>query len=269
MFREDYPTAWAFHRNTSRWPFNMLELPREPGAEPPFKEYLDLPSLPLPRPELPEASLKQALAARLSCRRFSGAAITPQQLSTLLAAAYGIQGRLTLGGLEFLERPVPSGGGLYPLEIYLLIREVADVAPGIYHYAALHHALEQIAAVRLPRPLISELFMGQPYLATAAAIAVLVAVVERSLWKYRDRGYRYLLLEAGHVAQNLNLVAPALGLGSLNLGGFFDADLAGLLRIDLDREIPLYAVALGVPAGTDRAELRLSPYQAEPGTAEG
>jgi SagB-type dehydrogenase family enzyme len=257
MFRDKYPIAWTYHRNTGRWPFNMLDLPEEPSVEPAFKEYPRAPHLSLPPPELPDVSLREALAARLSCRYFSGGSLTMQQISTLLAVAYGVQDRTILGNLEFLERPVPSGGGLYPLELYVLAQEVAGVEPGVYHYCALHHILEQIRAIQLPGLMISELFMGQPYLATAAAITLLVAVVERSLWKYRDRGYRYLLLEAGHVAQNLNLAAPVLGLASLDIGGFFDADLARLLGIDLESEIPLYGVALGVPRTTDRTEQRL------------
>jgi hypothetical protein len=88
------------------------------------------------------------------------------------------------------------------------------------------------------------MFLGQPYLVNAAAIIVITAVVQRSLWKYEDRGYRYILLEAGHVAQNINLCAEGMGLASLNLGGFFDEDVMALLRLDQDREIVVYGVGL-------------------------
>ena len=74
--------------------------------------------------------------------------------------------------------------------------------------------------------LTAEMFLGQPYLSDAAAVVVLTAVVERSLWKYEDRGYRYLLLEAGHVAQNVNLCAHGTRARILNLGGFFDEDVS-------------------------------------------
>jgi SagB-type dehydrogenase family enzyme len=87
-------------------------------------------------------------------------------------------------------------------------------------------------------------------------VVVITAVPGRSLWKYGDRGYRYLLLEAGHAAQNLNLAAVEAGLGCCNLGGFFDEELAGLLLVDTEEEMPLYAVAVGVPASSDRDEQR-------------
>jgi SagB-type dehydrogenase family enzyme len=182
-----------------------------------------------------------------------------------LRAAYGVIGTIYPGDQEMLERPVPSGGGLYPLEVYLLVLQGEDVAAGVYHYAAQAHALEQLGSLALPGAFVGQLFLGQPYLARAAVVVVLTAVVERSLGKYQDRGYRYLLLEAGHVAQNLNLAAAALGLGSLNLGGFFDCDLGSLLGLDLEAEVPLYGIALGVPAGTDRAALREPAGQAERG----
>jgi SagB-type dehydrogenase family enzyme len=260
MFRDRHRVAWTFHRNTSRWPFNMRALPDSPAPEASFKEYLRSPALSLPSPRPPDVALGRVLDARRSCRRFTDAGLTQLDLATLLATAYGVRGRLVLGDLEFLERPVPSGGGLYPLELYLLLQRGQALAPGIYHYAPLHHVLEPVRPLELPHVFIGDLFMGQPYAADAATIIVMTAVVERSLWKYGDRGYRYILLEAGHVAQNINLVAAAMGLGSLNLGGFFDSDLANLLGLDLEAQVPLYAVAVGWPASDDRTDLRLPAH---------
>ena len=256
MFRDKHPVAWAFHRNTTRWPFNWLMPSEEPGAEPAFKEYFGVPVMSLPEAVWPETSLRRAIADRFSCRRFTGAPLALLQLATLLKSAYGIVGRTTTGDLEMLERPVPSGGGLYPLELYLLVQNVVGVEPGLYHYAALHHTLEQIQALRLSKPVVSSLFMEQPYIVEASVIIALVALVERSMHKYGDRGYRYILFEAGHVAQNVNLVSSALGLASLNLGGFHDADLASLLQLDLEIEIPLYGMAVGVPSTGSRGQLR-------------
>ncbi len=256
MFRDKYPLAWLYHRNTSRWPHNVHGLAESVNLEAPFKEYADLPDIQLPEPDLPAVTLAAAIKQRFACRRFSTTPLTVVALATLLKNAYGIQNRMYLAELEFLERPVPSGGGLYPLELYVLALHVENVDAGIYHYAVLPHTLEQLRMTQLPKPVISDLFLMQPYVSDAAAIVIITAVLERSLWKYEDRGYRYTLFEAGHVAQNLNLVAAALELGSLNLGGFFDDDLATLLGLDLDREIPLYSVALGHPAGSDRGWLR-------------
>jgi SagB-type dehydrogenase family enzyme len=224
------------------------------GEVPPFKEDLSAETVALPAPTLPAGSLADAIAGRTSCRRFLAEPIALAQLGDLLHAGYGVLGTIDLWG-EFCERPVPSGGGLYPLELYVLSQRVDELAGGAYHYVPLTHALEVVRPDPLPSLLTAEMFLGQPYLSAAAAVLVLTAVVERSLWKYEDRGYRYLLLEAGHAAQNVNLSATALGLGSLNLGGFFDEDVAALLRLD-DDEVPLYAVAVGPPESTSRLETR-------------
>lgn len=255
MFRDDHPLAWSYHRGTSRWPFNMHGLNRPAGDTPQFKEDADAPVIDLDPPSLPQATLDHVLRARSSCRRFSTESIDRAKLGTLLHAAYGVLDRIDLAG-EFCVRPVPSGGGLYPLELYVLVQHVRDLAGGVYHYVPLGHRLEVVRPDPLPSHLTSEMFLGQPYLVPASAIIVITTVVERSLWKYEDRGYRYILLEAGHVAQNINLSAAALDLASLNLGGFFDEDVMALLKLDQDHEIVLYGVAVGKPSSTDRIESR-------------
>lgn len=196
------------------------------------------------------------LRARLSCRSFAEEAIGLDAVAELLWACYGVTGDARLGALELLERPVPSGGGLYPLEIYALVRAVEGLAPGVHHYTPTTHGLEHLREVELPGQLLRYLFMGQPLASDAAVLVVISAVTARALTKYGDRGYRYLLLEAGHVAQNINLLAPQLGLGSCNLGGFLDDELAALLTIDVEYEVPLYAIAIGRPTTTDRAGQR-------------
>ncbi len=259
MFRDRHPLAWMYHKNTSRWLHNLQAPPETASAVAPFQEDCTAPSVRLPAPQFPAMSLKDAIAGRSSCRRFAAAPLAVEDLATLLAAAYGVWGQVVLVEQEFFERPVPSGGGLYPLELYVLARNVTGLTAGVFHYSALSHVAEQVRNLSLPDRFLSELFLGQPYVAAAAAIVVLTAVVERSLWKYGDRGYRYILLEAGHAAQNLNLTATALGLGSCNLGGFFDTDLTALLGLDEEFAVPLYGVAIGRPASEDRMELRQPP----------
>ena len=258
MFRDNHPLAWTYHRNTCRWPFN-LHGPGAPGTGvDAFKEHLGAPVIPLPPPEAPAASLDEVIAARQSCRQFLPAPISLGCLGTVLRLSYGVLGEAeSFGG--FLERPVPSGGALYPLELYVLVQRVAEARVGVLHYLPLVHAVEVLHGEPLPRLLTAELFLGQPYLADAAAVIVIAAAVERSMWKYEDRGYRYILFEAGHVAQNAILCAHALGLGALPLGGFFDDDLGALLRLDADREIALYGVAIGAPAAMGRNQRRIPP----------
>jgi SagB-type dehydrogenase family enzyme len=256
-FRIGQPLAWTFHRGTARWVFNTPAITSPaplPGRENPAARWTVLPSpLPLTRP------LGEVLAGRVSSRAFAPDGIGLVALSTILYWAYGMLGRSTSGVLDLVERPVPSAGGLYPLEISVLVRAMDGIEPGVYHYVPLAGGLEEVRAGALPQQLVSYLFMGQPWVAQAAVVLIVSAATDRSLSKYGDRGYRYLLAEVGHVVQNLDLVATALGLGAVNLGGFFDDEVAGLLRLDEEREIPLYAAAVGVPATLDRIGLRAIP----------
>src|SRR5690606_23918771 len=178
MVRAKYPAAWTYHRTTSRWPHNMHGLNDPTYETAPFKEYLRSRTVALPEPATPAATLAEVLAARQSSRRFTGEAPPRAALPTVLHAGAGVIGSVDLGS-EFLERPVPSGGGLYPLELYVLAQAVDGLDGGVYHYAPLGHLLEVVHDHPLPSLLTSELFLGQPYLAHAGALVVVTAVLER------------------------------------------------------------------------------------------
>lgn len=264
MFYQSNPIAWSFHRSTARMAYGQAPaiappLPFAPNREytqpGQLKEYPAAARHPLPPPESVPRALGEAIALRASCRRFADTALPATALSTLLHNAYGVRGTYRNGEAEMLDRPVPSGGGCYPLEIYLLARNVEAVPAGIYHYNVLGRAIEQIGAMPEPET-VATLFLDQPWLGTAHAIAIVTAVTTRLLHRYADRGYRYLFIEAGHVGQNLALVAAASGLGSLSLGGFLDDDVTHMLGLDPAFEIPLYGIALGVPATANPAEAR-------------
>lgn len=209
--------------------------------------------LALPRPRVLACPLEEAIAGRVSCRRFAPEPVLLADVSTLLSAAYGCRGEVTVGGFAFQARPVPSAGAIYPLGVHVVALSVTGIAPGIYRYLPAPHALEG-APARLSRDVLSDLFLGQHHATAAGLLAVVTAGLEATLARYGDRGYRYVLLEAGHVAQNLNLAGSALGLAGLDLGGFLDRMLGEALR--LTHEVPLYGVAIGHPGTEDGGAVR-------------
>jgi SagB-type dehydrogenase family enzyme len=258
------PIAWTFHWSTRHLKYGQPSavdpLPSiapnreysEPGQ---MKEYPGAQRHALPRPGQVPLAIGEAIARRRSCRRFAEDPLPVAALSTLLHDAYGLGDSYLHGGQTMFDRPVPSGGGCYPLELYVLVQRVEGIPAGIHHYSTRHHAFEALGP--LPKSdALEALFLGQPWVAKAHVIVIVTAVASRLLHRYADRGYRYLLIEAGHVGQNLALVATASGLGSLSLGGFFDDDVIYILGLDAAFELPLYGVALGVPATADSAQAR-------------
>jgi SagB-type dehydrogenase family enzyme len=160
------------------------------------------------------------------------------QLSRLLHAAQGITDQ------RRVFRAAPSAGALYPMETYALVHDVAELAPGLYHYAVVDHALEQLRVGNL-RAEIMLAGIGQEMLGQAQVCFVLSAIFQRTRWKYRERTYRYVMLEAGHIGQNLYLAATSMGLGACAVGAFLDDDLNGLLGIDGLYEAALYVISVG------------------------
>ena len=231
-----------FHLNSEPW--LNLDAYGDPSHEMRFKSVApDAERVRLATPD--ETPLRRLIRARRSCRTFADQPIPLASLAGILADTYGVTG-LTDGpeGRPMYTRPVPSAGALYPLEIYVATQSVEGIGDGLHHYHALDHALEPVKAGPVMKQL-GGLLLGQYYLATANVAVILTAVFERTLKKYGPRGYRYVLFEAGHVAQNVCLLAAELDLGSVCTGGFYDGKLNRYLGLDGTREAAVYLVGLG------------------------
>jgi SagB-type dehydrogenase family enzyme len=255
MQPESNPVAWTFHRNTSYSAAVRSLLPEAPGLARASQEHGTLTAFALPPSQLFGGSLSGAFENRFSCRLFSAMPVTLAEIATALAAGFGMLRPGLRSNDRLAPRPSPSAGGLYPLESYVLVRRVEGLNAGVYHYAVAAHALELLPSPFSSMTDLAAVFLDQAFVNTAAAVFVTVAVPDRTLLKYGDRGYRYLLLEAGHCAQNVNLVCAALGLGGCNIGGFLDRSLAALLGVDAELEFPVYAQAIGRVDPTDRSSL--------------
>jgi SagB-type dehydrogenase family enzyme len=200
----------------------------------------------LPEPRFPDVSLGQAIAARRSERAFAEEPVLRAELATLLHAAYGVTHALdTVGaGYALPLRAAPSGGALYPLEVYVVTLRVRGIDPGLYHFDPLRPGLETIRAGAWADD-VAALSTYPEIVSGCGALFLLAAVFWRTRFKYGLRGYRFALLEAGHVAQNIVLAAAALGLGAVPLGGFYDRPTDEFLELDGVNESTLYTVAVG------------------------
>ena len=208
-----------------------------------YKTYPDVPKLPLkPIDSFEGISLWQTIKKRKSSRNFSNKTLLKTDLSRLLWAVQGIT-RIS-SGFEF--RTAPSAGALYPIETYVVIHSVESIPSGVYHYSVRTHELDQIKKGDF-RKEITQVALDQDMAYTANAVFVWTAIFERSKWKYKQRAYRYVYLDAGHIAQNLALAATALNLGSCQIAALYDDEANALLEVDGTSESVLYMSVVGSP----------------------
>lgn len=128
-----------------------------------------------------------------------------------------------------------------------MVSDVSDLNPGIYHYLVQKHELETLKKGKFTREMVRA-GMGQEMLGKAAVTFVWTAIFERSKWKYRQRAYRYVYLDTGHIAENLALAATSLGLGSCQIGALFDDEVNLIIGVDGIEESVLYMSTVGQPA---------------------
>jgi SagB-type dehydrogenase family enzyme len=256
---EDY--VWElFHENSKNGRHSNVLSKEEVQAR--IKElHESLPFEGYPIVALPQCSaaltmpLGEAITTRVSSRDMKPSPLTLSNVATIMHYAYGVA-RNDIDAAPRALRTVPSGGALYPLEIFFHSTNVDGLLQGLYHF---NPSMANIRFLRKGNA--TETICGlllQPNLAVGASLVIFItAIFERSIFKYQDRGYRYILLEAGHVAQNINLVATALGLGGVNIGGFLDRETDNFLDLDGVTHSTIYMIAVGGKDNQAQAEQSL------------
>jgi putative peptide maturation dehydrogenase len=182
-------------------------------------------------------TLDELLAARTTCRNFDPSGeVSLDVLATMLRRTFGAQAAETLApGAVMLKKHSPSGGGLHPIDAYVLVQRVDGIAPGLYHYHPVAHALQPLPApadglAGQARALVA----GQHWFADAPVLVLMAARFERSFWKYRrhPKAWRVIQLDAGHLSQTLYLSATELGLGAFVTGAINDRHAERLFGFD-------------------------------------
>jgi len=205
-----------------------------PAATPETPRYVQV-RLPEVRLE-GDASLEETLLRRRSIREYGDEALILEEVSQLLWSAQGVT-------VEWGGRTAPSAGALYPLEVYLVVGEVENLAPGVYKYKPDGHELIKISDEDV-RGELAQAALGQTSVQDGAIDIVIAAVYERTTRKYGDKGVRYVHMEAGHAAQNIYLQATALDLGMVTIGAFNDDRVKEIMGMP-ENEAPLYVIPVG------------------------
>ncbi len=236
------------------YPKNLSESPQEQGLpqpplELPVPEGAEL--IPLPAPgelNIPALDLRTAIERRQSCRTYQEQPLTLEELSYLMWLTQGVK-RVTNRPVTL--RTVPSAGARHAFETYLLVNNVAGLQPGLYRFAACEHALVKLETdadtfgIRNIREQVTEACGGQQQIYHSAVTFLWVAVAERMAWRYVERGYRYLHLDAGHVCQNLYLAAEAIDCGVCAIAAYDDEVLNTALKLDGKNLFVIYLASVG------------------------
>jgi SagB-type dehydrogenase family enzyme len=232
----------TFQRETKyqrgRLPGGWLDWANKPET---YKQYPSAPKVRLSPPQLTGGGpVWDVIRQRRSLRIFQDTPLKEAELSQLLWAAQGITRVIRDFGL----RTAPSAGALYPVETYLVIHSVEGIEPGVYHYAVERHELDQLQVGDF-RAAVARAALDQKIAYRANVVFIWAAVFERSKWKYKQRAYRYVYLDAGHIAQNVALGAVALGLGSCQIAALYDDEANALLGVDGVDEGVIYMTVVG------------------------
>jgi SagB-type dehydrogenase family enzyme len=202
------------------------------GIRPSWGEEMKKPDIIiLPSPDTRgEVALEAAIQKRRSVRRFTGQALTLDEIGQLLWAAQGITSKRGY-------RAAPSAGALYPLEVYIAKKD------GLFLYIPDGHKLKRISPDDI-RSALQSASLSQACVGSAAVDIIICAVYSRVTSKYGKRGIRYTDIEVGHAAQNIHLQAEALGLSSVPIGAFSDDAVAEALSLP-EEQAPLYIIPVG------------------------
>ncbi|UCE13292.1 MAG: SagB/ThcOx family dehydrogenase [Candidatus Heimdallarchaeota archaeon] len=187
-----------------------------------------------------EMNLRTVIERRESIRKYSSESMSLEELSWLLWCTQGVKevGHVTL-------RNVPSAGARHAFETFLLVNNVKNLEPGLYRYLALKHELITINSEPDIAERLTEACLKQSHVRNSAVTFFWVAIVDRMKYRYGERGYRYLHLDAGHVCQNLYLAAENINCGVCAIAAFEDKALNSALNVDGENQFVIYLGTVG------------------------
>jgi SagB-type dehydrogenase family enzyme len=247
-------TSKQYHQETSyqrnKMGGHFLDWENQPNV---FKAYPEVTSIHLSREvQFPETTLCN-LFKRFHAKKETPSKLTIEDLSCIFMLTYGLTAKARHAGGEFYYRNAASAGALYPTEIYVSTRNVKGLEDGLYHFSIAQHGLCLLRRGDLSPWILKA---GQPPNTKPPMLAFFFsAIFFRSAWKYRDRAYRYHLLDTGHVLDNLILALNALDLPCTLSYDFDDNRINRLLGLDDSKEVCLAIAQIPGPSpGQDETE---------------
>ena len=252
---KNIPISTSTNITPKEWVKEYLEFCEDMGPEPKYEKQ-SLQCISLPDPDgvgVQKHTLREVLYKRKTCREFHDKPITLSQLSNILYYSFGyIHGNwneeFENAGLSptAKRKSSPSGGGLHPVQAYVMVQNVEGLEKDIYFYNPDHH-LEKLTSSNIDiTNELSEILWGQYYCEGISFGIFLTARLDLSAWKYQhSRAYRNVLLDVGHVSQTFQLCATSEGLNTWLTGVFNDSRIEEIIGVDGINETQLFFLAAG------------------------
>lgn len=201
---------------------------------------IDLP--PVKDIEVKEIDLRKVIESRKSLRKYADEPLTMEELSYLLWCTQGVK---AITSRPTTLRNIPSAGARHSFETYLLMNRVNEIKPGIYRYLAIDHKLVEVNTEPGIAEKVTSSCLDQIFVKNSAVTFIWSTVIYRMKWRYGERGYRYVHLDAGHVCQNLYLASQSIDCGACAIAAFDDNELNKLIGLDGEEQFVVYLATVG------------------------
>jgi SagB-type dehydrogenase family enzyme len=221
----------------------QLKLPQPPVQKPYDEngEKIDLPKV--NENILTKTNIFDIFKARISHRSFNSEYISLAELSFLLWATQGVK---TVKGDNYATlRTVPSAGARHPFETYIVVNRVEGLKSGVYRYLPLTHQLLYIFEGENFEERLSDLTLGQKFVGKSAVTFIWSVIPYRGEWRYSTVAHKAMILDAGHVCQNLYLASEAIGCGTCAIAAYDQKKFDGFLNLDCEDEFVIYLAPVG------------------------
>lgn len=218
-------------------------------AQPPLeKPFNDKNGEAITLPEINEnilsrTSILDILKDRKSHRSYTDESLTLEELSFLLWASQGVK---EIKGNNYATiRTVPSAGARHPFETYLVVNRVKGLEKGVYRYLALSHQLVYLFTEENLEEILTYTTLGQKFVGHSAVTFIWTVIPYRGEWRYNIYAHKPMLLDAGHVCQNLYIACEAVGCGTCAIAAYDQNGIDNFLKLDVEEEFVTYLAPVG------------------------
>jgi SagB-type dehydrogenase family enzyme len=249
----DFSSAIAYHESTKHSEVSInasahyLDWDTKPS---PFKEYLNLPSIALPR-NFPRPEENSIGAIRGELRNAGEKQIGLEVLAEILFFSAGLTRKMRFGREFYYMRAASATGALYPIEVYVISAQMPGLEAGVYHFNPLHFSLVTLREGDYRSALNDA---GSPGSLSAPFTLVFTSIAWRNAWKYEARSYRHWFWDAGVIVANLLATSNSAGIDTRIELGFVDSKVDRLLGLEPRREATVALAVVGSGKGRKATE---------------